>query len=85
MASDDVFEYTGRGCRVPIGVTHARCHPSVTEVIGFRYSELREVVLNEGLTTIGEEAFRHCIALQSINIPSTITKIGKCAFSDCIV
>ena len=70
---------------VPYDVTHVRFHPSVVKVENQAFydrSKLVEVVLNEGLREIGQSAFRYT-ALQSINIPSTVTKIGNGAFYGC--
>ena len=36
-----------------------------------------------GLTTIGENAFRNCINMTSVTIPSSVTSIGDRAFSEC--
>ena len=44
---------------------------------------LENVVLNEGLQTIGGSAFNHCESLKSIHIPSTVTEIGSWCFEDC--
>lgn len=44
---------------------------------------IEEVVIPEGYTYIGEEAFANCSKLKKITLPSTITKIGKSAFSSC--
>lgn len=41
------------------------------------------LVLNEGLETIGASAFESCIKLNVENIPSTVTSIGNSAFSQC--
>jgi len=46
-------------------------------------TELKEVLLNEGLQKIGESAFRQCTSLHSITIPSTVIEIGKEAFDRC--
>jgi len=46
-------------------------------------SSLREVVLNEGIQTIGVGAFSGCSSLESITIPSTVMSIGAYAFSRC--
>ena len=48
------------------------------------YSEsLRTVILPEGLTSIGEGAFLTCLSLESLTIPSSVTKIGFCALDGC--
>ena len=36
-----------------------------------------------GLTIIGEEAFRGCIRLTSVTIPTSVTSLGKNAFRNC--
>lgn len=38
---------------------------------------LKEVILPEGLTTIGNSAFAMCKALYKLNIPSTVTTLGR--------
>ncbi|MBR5683173.1 MAG: leucine-rich repeat protein [Ruminococcus sp.] len=43
---------------------------------------LKTVEFNEGLETIGNEAFRKCYLLSKINLPSTLEKIEEMAF-DC--
>jgi uncharacterized protein YjdB len=50
----------------------------------FYYCEnLEEVVLQEGLTSIGYDAFDSCSKLKSINIPASVRYIGGWAFKDC--
>jgi len=44
---------------------------------------LKEVVLNEGLTAIGSNAFQYCSSLQSITLPSTVKEIGEYTFNSC--
>ena len=93
-----MFEYTGKGQSVPKDVISVRFHPSVVKVdveAFCRCTDLREVsrrgqqvfparVFNEGLVTIGEEAFRGCSSLESnITLPSTVADIGKYAFRGC--
>lgn len=44
---------------------------------------IKHVVINNGITTIGEKAFMYCSNLESVSIPSTVTKIGYAAFRNC--
>ena len=44
---------------------------------------LEKVILEEGVTEIGNAAFEDCGSLKSIIMPSTVTKIGDYAFSFC--
>ena len=55
------------------------------ERIGYRAfyaSTVTAVTLGNGLKTIGEEAFRDCYYLESIDIPAGIERIGARAFYD---
>ena len=45
---------------------------------------LKEVVLPEGLTAIGNEAFARCSSLEKVNIPATVTRLGVGAFRWCV-
>ena len=42
------------------------------------------VVINEGVTSIGNHAFNSCRGVASITIPSSVTSIRRNAFSSCI-
>ena len=46
-------------------------------------SEIDKVVIEEGVTTIGQHAFSKCIRLSEVQIPKTVTTIGSSAFYDC--
>lgn len=48
---------------------------------GFARSNLKKIILPEGLTTIGYAAFYHCDNLQEIYIPSSVTRIENKAFT----
>ena len=45
--------------------------------------EVTELVIPDGVTSIGDGAFKYCKGLTSITIPSSVTSIGEEAFSDC--
>ena len=42
-----------------------------------------DVVIPDGVTSIGEDAFRNCGTLTSVVIPEGVTSIGWHAFSGC--
>ena len=59
-SSKEVFEYTGNGQEVPKDVVSVRFHPSVVKVDDkafYKCNRLKEVILNEGLQYIGQDAF----------------------------
>lgn len=45
--------------------------------------EIREIVIEEGVTTIGNGAFHECHELTRVSLPSSLTAIGAEAFLDC--
>ena len=50
----------------------------------YSYQEsIKKVIINEGVTSIGYQAFYGCSSLTSINIPEGVTSIGSGAFSRC--
>ena len=44
---------------------------------------VKKVVIEDGVTSIGNSAFDSCSNLTSITIPKSVTSIGNYAFSDC--
>ena len=66
-------------------VTEKLVLPSTLLYIGgdaFRYSNIKEVVLNSGLKAIGNLAFDSSKISTKVTIPSTVTFIGRSAFSN---
>ncbi|MCL1938035.1 MAG: leucine-rich repeat domain-containing protein, partial [Candidatus Azobacteroides sp.] len=46
-------------------------------------SNIKTIVINNGVTNIGNIAFQGCTNLESVTIPLSVTKIGVRAFKDC--
>ena len=46
-------------------------------------SKIRTVLIEDGITGIGVEAFRMCEKLRSVSIPDSVTRIGAYAFAVC--
>ena len=47
------------------------------------YNALTKVIIGNGVTTIGKNAFYGCSSLTSVNIPNSVTTIEMQAFCDC--
>ncbi len=57
---------------------------SSSNVPWYSYREtITDIVLPQGLTSIGNNAFYECSSLTSVTIPSSVTSIGDFAFSGC--
>ncbi len=46
-------------------------------------SKIKEIVISNEITTIGNNAFRTCKSITSITIPNSVTSIGEYAFEGC--
>ncbi|MBQ4119846.1 MAG: leucine-rich repeat protein [Clostridia bacterium] len=44
---------------------------------------IKKVIIEDGVTSIGSEAFSNCVSITSITIPSSVISIGSHAFEDC--
>lgn len=49
----------------------------------FEDSSIKNVIISEGVTSIGDYTFSYCVDLLSVSIPKSITYIGESAFSNC--
>ena len=45
--------------------------------------EITKLIIPDGVTTIGDRAFRDCSSLTNITIPDSVTEIGEYAFYEC--
>lgn len=54
-----------------------------TVVVGFTENVSADLVIPDGVTAIGEDAFWHCYNITSLTIPDTVTTIKADAFGHC--
>ncbi|WP_049945109.1 leucine-rich repeat protein [Butyrivibrio sp. AC2005] len=45
--------------------------------------QITRIVVNNGITSIGDYSFYFCTALKTVDLPGTVSRIGKLAFCDC--
>ena len=48
------------------------------------FDEVKKVVISEGVTSIGANAFKNCKQLSEIDIADSVESIGYCAFAGCV-
>ena len=56
---------------------------SSNDISSYNKSDITVVVIEEGITTIGNYAFSGCSSLEAVQIPASVTAIGNYAFSGC--
>ena len=86
--SNGALTVSGTGAMNDYGV-YSTSYPDGTEIYypgapwTDYYASIRTVVINSGVTTIGEGAFTGCYNLTNVSIPEGITSIGSKAFAYC--
>ena len=56
----------------------------ITDIPWYSYRNyITSLIIEDGVTSIGDYAFQGCISLTRIVIPNSVTSIGQCAFSGC--
>lgn len=46
-------------------------------------SDIRTVIIKNGVTRVGDDSFRGCSNLASVSIPTSVTSLGRYAFAGC--
>ena len=46
-------------------------------------SDIKKIVISEGITSIGDYVFSYCTGFDSITIPNTVVQIGERSFENC--
>ena len=59
----------------PLNMAHHLYSDESTEIIN--------LVIPDGVSSIGDFTFRNCTSLNSVIIPNSVTSIGECAFDVC--
>ena len=66
----------------PVKIIDAYCFGDLQNG-GLYYDEPKSVVIPDGVTEIGQAAFKNCIGLESVVIPGSVTKVGINLFHQC--
>ena len=81
------WSYDGAGTLTITGTGAMTNWPNKTNVPWYNASfrdEITKVILPEGLTSIGRNAFSNCSTLVDVTIPSTVATIKERAFANCV-
>lgn len=80
LTSDGVFTLSGNG---PTKDGYSNASGSKPTPWASYLSQIKTLVVEEGVTLIGNNMFRDAVNLTSVSFPSTLTSIGEACFRDC--
>jgi hypothetical protein len=78
-----ISSYLGQSKRIVVPTSFAGIPVTNIGDFAFGYSAVTEIILPEGLRSIGTNAFFDCTNLNGIDLPETLTSIGDNAFNGC--
>ncbi len=61
----------------------SKTYTTSSNISGIFGSQVKEYIIGESVTSIGDYAFYGCSGLTSVTIPNSVTSIGNSAFSSC--
>ena len=59
------------------------CSQTLSSVFPQAYQSVTNVVVDDGVTLMGDCLFSGCVKLQSIAVPASVTRMGDYVFKDC--
>ena len=82
LNSEGKLTISGSGEMYNYGIYHQGDTPW-SQTADYTNETIKTVVIENGVTTIGNVAFSDCTMLTDVTIPQSVTSIGNSAFSDC--
>ena len=76
-----IFDECSKIASVTIG--QSVCMDGLSNVFPYSHGTITNIVISEGVTSIGSSAFSYYSGLKSVTIPGSVTNIGASAFSYC--
>lgn len=70
-------------CAISFGEGYANPLYYAEHLFSDEETEITNLVIPEGVTSIGSSLFENCRGLTSVTIPNSVTSIGRYAFDDC--
>lgn len=71
-------------CQIAFGDSEANPLNTAHHLYSDGDTEIKDLIIPNNVTSIGDWAFRECRGLESVTIPSSVTRIGKLAFDYCV-
>lgn len=80
LTSDGVFTLSGTGAT---GDGHSNATGSKPVPWASYLSQIKTLIVEDGVTLIGNNLFRDAVNLKTVSLPDTLTSIGQCCFQSC--